>query len=111
RMTNECFTWGPYLVFDLRSLAVLQHGLLAAYIGQHQLAAFLIKFLKAVEAISRIPEHLASLADVAKLLGKLEQSNLSPNNLLFGRHGVLQSAEAGRGAIPTAPRPASAYNS
>src|SRR6201988_5454205 len=110
-MTNECFTRAPYRVFDLLSHAVLQNGLLAADLGQRQLAAFLVKFLKAVEAIARIPEHRASLADVAKLLGKLEQSNLSPNNLLFGRHGVLQSAEAGPCATPTAPRPASAYNS
>jgi len=30
---------------------------------------------------------------------------------LFGGHGVLQFAEAGRFATPTAPRPASAYDS
>jgi hypothetical protein len=59
-------------VFDLLGHAVLQHGLLAADLCQRQLAAFLLKFLKAVEAVARIPEHLASLADVAKLLGKLE---------------------------------------
>jgi hypothetical protein len=38
-------------------------------------------------------------------LGELQQSNLGPDNLLLGGHGVLQSAEAGRFATPTAPRP------
>jgi hypothetical protein len=52
------------------------------------------------------------LADVAELFGQLEQSNLGTNDLLFGRHdGVLQCAEAGRFATPTAPRPASAFDS
>jgi hypothetical protein len=43
--------------------------------------------------------HPAGLADVAELLGKLEQSNLRADDLLFGRHGVLQCAEAGRFAL------------
>jgi hypothetical protein len=33
------------------------------------------------------------------------------DDLLFSRHGVLQCAEAGRFATPTAPRPASARDS
>jgi hypothetical protein len=41
------------------------------------------------------------LADVAELLGKPDQSNLGADDLLFGRHGVLQSPR--RGASP--PRP------
>jgi hypothetical protein len=45
------------------------------------------------------------------LLGKLEQSNLRTDDLLFSRHGVLHCAEAGRFATPTAPRPASACDS
>ena len=40
-----------------------------------------------------------------------EQSNLGADDLLFGRHGVLQCAEAGRFATPTAPRPALACDS
>jgi hypothetical protein len=49
------------------------------------------------------------LAHIAELLGELQQSNLG--NLLFGRHGVLNVAEAQRFATPTAPRPASACDS
>jgi hypothetical protein len=33
------------------------------------------------------------------LLGKLEQSNLRTDDLLFSRHGVLHCAEAGRFAV------------
>jgi hypothetical protein len=49
------------------------------------------------------------LAHVAELLDKLQQPNFRADDLLFSGHGgVLQSAEAGRSATPTAPRPASA---
>ena len=55
------------------------------------------------------PTYAGILAHVAELLGQLQQSNFRPNDLLFGRHGGgLQSAEAGRFATPTTPRPASA---
>src|SRR5207245_2021117 len=47
----------------------------------------------------------------AWLLGELQQTNLGVDDLLFSRHGVLQCAEAGRFATPTAPRPASARDS
>jgi hypothetical protein len=52
--------------------------------------------------------NCCSLADVAKLLGELQEPDFGTDDLLFGRHGALQSVEAGRFATPTAPRPASA---
>jgi hypothetical protein len=55
-----------------------------------------VEFLEPVKAVPAVAHHLAGLADVAELLGKLQQSNLGADNLLFGRHGVLQIAEAGR---------------
>src|ERR1700676_3816777 len=98
-------------VFDLLCDAVFQHWLLAADLLQRQLAAFVIEFLEAVEAVAAIAHHLAGLADIAELLGELQEPNLGADDLLFGRHGVLQFAEAGRFAPPTAPRPGSAYDS
>jgi hypothetical protein len=95
-------------ILDFLRHAVLQHRLLAADLGQRQLPAFVVELLEAVEAVAAIAHHLAGLAHVAELLGKLQQPSLCTNDLLFGRHGVLQSAEAGRFATPTAPRPASA---
>ena len=68
-------------VFDLLCDAVFQHWLLAADLLQRQLAAFVIEFLETVEAVA-----------------------------VRSSCGVLQSAEAGRFATPTAPRPASAYD-
>src|ERR1700724_758850 len=63
--------------------------------------------LEAVEAVAAITHHLAGLAHIAKLLGKLQEPDLGADDLLFGGHGVLPFAEAGRYATPTAPRPAS----
>src|SRR6266487_4027024 len=88
-----------------------QNRLLAADLLQRQLAAFVVEFLEPVEAVAAVAHHLAGLADVAKLLGKLQQPNLGTDNLLLGGHGVLQCAEAGRFATPTTPRPASARDS
>src|SRR5215831_10348322 len=68
-------------------------------------AALVVELLEAIEAVAAVAHHLASLADVAELLGKLEQSYLGADNLLFGRHGVLQVAEAGRCATPTSSAP------
>src|SRR5262245_17787875 len=98
-------------VFDLLRHAVLQDRLLAADLLQRQLATFVVEFLEAVEAVAAIAHHLAGLADIAELLGKLQQPNFRADDLLFGRHGVLQCAEAGRFATPTTPRPASACDS
>src|SRR5262245_49896349 len=82
--------------------SVLQHRLLAADLLQRQLAACVVQFLEPVEAIPAVTHDLAGLADVAELLGKLEQSKLGSDDLLFSRHdGVLQSPR--RGA--SSPRP------
>src|SRR5262249_28043622 len=78
---------------------------------QRQFAALVVQLLKPVEAVAAVTHHLAGLADIAELLGKLQQANLGADDLLFSRHGVLQCAEAGRFATPTAPRPASACDS
>jgi hypothetical protein len=98
-------------VFNLLRHSVPEHRLPATDFLQRQLAALVVKFLEAVEAVAAVTHHLAGLADIAELLGELQQSNLGTDDLLFGRHGVLQSAEAGRFATPTAPRPASACDS
>jgi hypothetical protein len=58
-------------VFDLLCGAVFQHWRLAADLLQHQLAAFVIEFLEAVEAVAAVTHHLAGLADIAELPGKL----------------------------------------
>jgi len=67
--------------------------------------AFVVKLLEAIEAVAAIAHHLAGLTHIAELFGKLQQPNFGPDDLLFCRHGVLQSAEAGRFATPTTPRP------
>src|SRR5262249_54819508 len=96
---------------DLVSDAVLEHRLAPRDLLQRQLSAFVVKLLEAIEAVAAVAHHLAGLADVAELLGELQQPDFGADDLLFARHGVLQSAEAGRFATPTAPRPASACDS
>ena len=64
-------------VFDVLRYPVLQHRLLAADLLQSQLAAFVIEFLEAVEAVAAVAHHRASLADIAELFGKLQQSYLA----------------------------------
>src|SRR5262245_51045170 len=83
----------------------------AADFLQGQFAALVIELLEPVEAVAAVAHHFAGLADIAELLGELQQPNLGADDLLFSRHGVLQCAEAGRFATPTAPRPASARDS
>ena len=52
---------------------------------------------------------VAAVFGFPSCFGELQQADLGANNLLFGGHdGVSQTAEAGRFATPTAPRPASA---
>src|SRR5262249_15613141 len=88
-------------VLDLLRHPILEHRLLAADLLQRQFAAFVVKLLEAVEAVAAVAHHLAGLAHIAELLGELQQSNLGADNLLFGRHGVLNAPR--RGASP--PRP------
>ena len=94
-------------VFNVLRHAVLQHRLLAADLLQRQIAAFVVQLLETVEAVAAIAHHLASLADVAELLGKLEQSNLGADDLLFARR-CPPSPRRGAAQPRPAPRPASA---
>ena len=65
--------------------AVAQDRLLAGDLLQRDLAAFVVELLEAVEAVAAVAHHLAGLADIAELLRKLQQANLSTDNLLFSR--------------------------
>jgi hypothetical protein len=53
---------------------------------QRQLAAFVTKLLEPLEAVMGTAERFAGLADVAKLLGKFEQTNLGLYDLLVLGH-------------------------
>ncbi len=64
-----------------------------------------------VEAVAAVAHHLAGLTDIAKLLGKLQQSYFGADDLLLGGHGVLQSPRRGAAQPRPAPRPASACDS
>src|SRR3954447_22120807 len=73
------------------------------------LAPSIIQLLEAVEAVARVAHHLAGLADVAELLGKFQQANFGPNDLLLFRHRRCPLERRGRALrTPTTPRPASA---
>src|SRR5262249_14619783 len=98
-------------LFNLLRYAILQHRLLATDLLQRQLAACVVKLLGAIEAIAAVAHHLAGLADIAELFGELQQPNFRADDLLFGRHGVLQAAEGGAFPPPPPPRPASACDS
>src|SRR5262249_43909915 len=73
--------------------------------------AFVVQLLEAVEAVPAVAHHLAGLADIAELLGQLEQTDLGSDDLLFlGHCRRLRSGcrGAGRGpnsGVRTAPRP------
>src|SRR5262249_48968792 len=58
-------------------------------------AALVVQLLKPVEAVAAVAHHFTGLADIAELLGELQQANLGTDDLLFSRHGVLQCAERG----------------
>jgi hypothetical protein len=62
---------------------VLQHRLLTADLLQRQLTACVVEFFEPVKAVPAVAHHLASLADVAELLGELQQSNFGADDLLF----------------------------
>jgi hypothetical protein len=70
---------------DLRCRAVLQHRLVPADLLQRQLAALIVKLLETIKAVAAVPHHLAGLADIAELLGQLQQPALGSDNLLLGR--------------------------
>ena len=72
---------------DLRRRAVGHQRLAARQLLQGKLPAGLVEFLEAVEAVARVAHHLAGLADVAKLLGELQEPHLGANDLLVLGHG------------------------
>jgi hypothetical protein len=73
-------------VLDRRLDAVLQDRLALGDLRQGDLAALLVKLLKTIEAVPRVPHDLAGLADVVELLGQLQQANLGPDHLAFCGH-------------------------
>ena len=96
-------------LLDLLGHPILQHRLLAADLLQRQLAALIVQLFETVEAVAAIPHHLAGLADIAELLGKLQQTNLRPDDLLLLRHIVISVPPASgsrfQHRMRTAPRP------
>ena len=72
--------------FDLGRRAVLQDRLAPRQFLQRQFAAGVVKLLEAVKAVATVAHHLAGLADVAELLGQLQQPHLGANDLLFLGH-------------------------
>jgi hypothetical protein len=73
---------------DLGRGPVRQDRLLAADLLQRQLAAPVIEFLEAVEAVAAIAKHLAG--HIAKLPGKLQQAHPRPASPGLGsRFGLM----------------------
>jgi hypothetical protein len=50
---------------------------------QGNLAALVVEFFEALEAVASIAHHLPSLADIAELLGQFQQSHLGLDDFLF----------------------------
>ena len=71
---------------DLGRRAVLQDRLAPRQLLQRQFAAGVIKLLETIETVAAIAHHFAGLADVAELLGQLQQPNLGADDLLFLGH-------------------------
>ena len=72
--------------FDLGRRAVLQDRLAPRQFLQRKFAAGVVKLLETVKAVAAIAHHLAGLADIAELLGQLQQPNLGADDLLFLGH-------------------------
>jgi hypothetical protein len=68
---------------------------------QGKFAAFVVQFLEAVEAVPAVAHHLAGLADVAELLGQLQQPGLGADDLLFLGHVLgLRPVAGGQARFP-----------
>jgi hypothetical protein len=76
-------------LLDLRVNAVLQQRPAARDLLQRGLAALVVQILEAVEAVARVAHHPTGLADVAELLGQLQDADLGANDLLLLSHGGL----------------------
>jgi hypothetical protein len=70
----------------LQRRAVLQDWLAPADLLQGQLAAFVVQLLEAVKTVAAVAHHLAGLADIAELLGQLQQTELGSDDLLLLGH-------------------------
>ena len=82
--------------FDLGRGPVAQQRLPARQLLQRHLAAGVVQLLEAVEAVARVAHHLAGLADVAQLLGELQQPHFAADDfLVLGHVGVLKEPEPG----------------
>src|ERR1700756_1173622 len=55
----------------------------------------IVQILEQVKAVSAIAHHLAGLADIAELLGELQQTNLRPDDLLLLRNIVISAPPRG----------------
>ena len=93
---------------DLGRRAVLQDRLSPRQFLQRQFAPGVVKFLEAIKAVAAIAHHFAGLADVAELLGQLQQPNLGADDLLFLGHRRCPLETPRPGATPTSSAPASA---
>src|SRR5215470_11584427 len=76
---------------------------------QRQFATFIVQILETVKAVAAVAHHLAGLADIAELLGKLQQANLCSDDLLLLRHIAISVPPEGGSrsqlGVRTAPRP------
>src|SRR5215471_9413555 len=74
-----------------------------------QFATFIVQILETVKAVAAVAHHLAGLADIAELLGKLQQANLCSDDLLLLRHIAISVPPEGGSrsqlGVRTAPRP------
>ena len=76
-------------LFDLRVDAVLQQRPATGDLLQRGLAALVVQILETVEAVARVTHHPTGPADVAQLLGQLQDADLGANDLLLLSHGGL----------------------
>jgi|GEM_PF-2845007 len=101
---------GDHRRLDLGRDPVLQQRLAPRHLLQGQFAAFVVKVLEAIETVAAVAHDLASLADVAELLGQFEQARLGADDfLILGHVGVSWSRRGGGCTTPTSSAPATAH--
>ncbi len=66
--------------------AVLEEGLTLGDLPEGFLAAGLVEFLEAVEAVLGVAQNLAGLRDAAQLWGQFEQAHFVLDDFLFRCH-------------------------
>jgi hypothetical protein len=76
-------------LLDLGIDTVLQQRPAPRHLDQRGFTALVVQILEAVEAVARITHHPTGLADVAELLGELQDADLGANDLLLLSHGGL----------------------